>query len=76
MREKTPNTLRTLRRQKRLTLAAVAAALGANAKTVWNWENGVHAPSKERIDLLARLYGVEPDSIAAMFPAPDSTAAV
>lgn len=61
------NTLRALRRRKRLTLAALAEWVGTSEKTAWRWENALAVPSVAEARLLSELLGVPIDDIAAMF---------
>lgn len=73
----TPNTLRKLRRAKRLTLKAVSAQIGVSEPTIWRWENEVpgRVPNVTQASALADLYGVTVEEIAAMFAsAPDASA--
>lgn len=50
--------LRALRARKRMTQAEVAAAVGVNANTIGNYENGDSSMSYEAAWKLADLYGV------------------
>ena len=72
-----PNTLRKLRREKRLTLKAVSAQIGVSEPTIWRWENEVpgRVPNVTQASALADIYGVTVEQIAAMFSnAPDASA--
>ena len=50
--------LTRLRKDKGLTLAAVAAQLGVSKPTVWAWEQGRARPTPERMTRIAALYGL------------------
>ena len=50
--------LNRLRREKGLTLAQIAEALGVSKPTVWAWEKGKARPLPERIDAIAGILGV------------------
>ena len=50
--------LNTLRRERGLTLAQVAHALGVSKPTVWAWEKDKARPLPERIDAIAAVLGV------------------
>ena len=50
--------LTQLRKQRGLTLAAVAAQLGVSKPTVWAWEQGRARPTPERMTRIAALYGL------------------
>jgi len=50
--------LNRLRREKGLTLAQIAEALGVSKPTVWAWEKGKARPLPERIDAIAEILGV------------------
>ena len=55
--------LNRLRRERGLTLADVATALGVSKPTVWAWEKGKARPLPERIDAIAAALGVSPDEL-------------
>ena len=57
--------LTQLRKDKGLTLAAVAQQLGVSKPTVWAWEQGRARPSPERLAGIAELYGLGPASLAS-----------
>lgn len=50
--------LQRLRKDQRLTLSQVAAALGVSKPTVWAWERGKARPVEGRLDMLAETLGV------------------
>ncbi|MEM7780724.1 MAG: helix-turn-helix domain-containing protein [Pseudomonadota bacterium] len=50
--------LNRLRRERGLTLAQVADALGVSKPTVWAWEKGKARPLAERIEAIADVLGV------------------
>lgn len=52
-----------LRRERRLTLADVAAALGVSKPTVWAWEKGKVRPLPERLEAIAAALGVSPEEL-------------
>lgn len=53
----------TLRKQARLTQRQLADAIGTLPEVVSRMENGVHAPSLERLDELARALHVAPRAL-------------
>jgi len=55
--------LNRLRRERGLTLADVAAALGVSKPTVWAWEKGKARPVPERLDAIAEVLGVAPEAL-------------
>ncbi len=50
--------LNRLRRERGMTLAQVADALGVSKPTVWAWEKGKARPVPERLDAIAEALGV------------------
>lgn len=57
--------LTQLRKDKGLTLAAVAEQLGVSKPSVWAWEQGRARPTPERLARIAALYGLSETSLAA-----------
>ena len=55
--------LNRLRRERSLTLAQVASALGVSKPTVWAWEKGKARPLPERIEAIAQVLGVKPEEL-------------
>ena len=55
--------LLTLRKVFNLTQEEVAKRCGTTQKTYWNWENGIHYPSKYYRKLLAKIYNLNVQSI-------------
>ena len=55
--------LNRLRRERGLTLADVAAALGVSKPTVWAWEKGKARPVPERLDAIAAVFGVSAEDL-------------
>lgn len=55
--------LNRLRRERGLTLADVADALGVSKPTVWAWEKGKARPLPERLEPIAAALGVSPDDL-------------
>lgn len=55
--------LNRLRRERGLTLADVANALGVSKPTVWAWEKGKARPLPERIAAIAEALGVTPEDL-------------
>lgn len=54
--------IRTLRKKAGMTLDELAASIGASKSAIWELENKVKArPSAERINELARVFGVTPE---------------
>ncbi len=58
--------LNRLRRERGLTLAQVASALGVSKPTVWAWEKGKARPLPERIEAIAQVLGVEASELEVM----------
>jgi DNA-binding XRE family transcriptional regulator len=56
-------TLKTLRINKGLRQADMAAALNVNRKTISAWEKGKSLPAVEMIDAICELFGVSYDDI-------------
>jgi len=50
--------LNRMRRERGLTLAQVASALGVSKPTVWAWEKGKARPLPERVAAIAKVLGV------------------
>lgn len=55
--------LNRLRRERGLTLADIAAALGVSKPTVWAWEKGKARPLPERLGAIAEALGVAPEAL-------------
>jgi transcriptional regulator with XRE-family HTH domain len=55
--------LNRLRRERGLTLADVAGALGVSKPTVWAWEKGKARPLPDRIEAIAEALEVSPDEL-------------
>ena len=51
--------LQRLRKERKLTLADIAAQLGVSKPTVWAWEQGKARPVDGRMDTLAATLGVQ-----------------
>lgn len=56
--ESFPTRLHRLRKERRLTLAAIGDALGVSKPTVWAWEQGRARPTDHHLAALARLFGM------------------
>lgn len=56
-------TLRQWRHFKGLSQQQLADHLGTSKQSVWNWENGVHAPHASQLKKLAMLYNVRVEQI-------------
>lgn len=68
-----------LRRERGLTLAQVAEAMGVSKPTVWAWEKGKARPLPERLEALAKVLGVtkaELDENGARGPSGEAAALV
>jgi len=50
--------LRTLRKQRRITLVGFARQVGVSKPTVWNWERDAVRPRKKSIRAVAAVLGV------------------
>lgn len=61
MPESLGSRLARLRRERGLTLAQVADALGVSKPTVWAWEKGKARPIPSRLGPIAETLGVDPD---------------
>ena len=55
--------LNRLRRERGLTLAEVAAGLGVSKPTVWAWEKGKARPVPGRLEAIAAILGVAPETL-------------
>lgn len=66
-------TIKELRKEKGLTLAAFAKAIGIGMSTLTAYEAGKREPNAKTIAAVKELYGVELDTTAA--PAPKEKAA-
>ena len=55
--------LNKLRRERGLTLAQVASALGVSKPTVWAWEKGKARPVPERLGPIAEALGVQKEDL-------------
>ena len=58
-------TLKTLRKAHGFTQAEVASALNLSRTSYTKYENNVHMPTAEQIQLIASLFGVSPTEILA-----------
>lgn len=58
-------TLKTLRKAHGFTQAEVASALNLSRTSYTKYENDVHMPTAEQIQLIASLFGVSPTEILA-----------
>lgn len=58
-------TLKTLRKAHGFTQAEVASALKLSRTSYTKYENNVHMPTAEQIQLIASLFGVSPTEILA-----------
>lgn len=58
-------TLKTLRKAHGFTQAEVASALNLSRTSYTKYENDVHMPNAEQIQLIASLFGVSPAEILA-----------
>lgn len=56
-------TLKTLRINKGLRQADMAAELNVNRKTISAWERGESLPAVDMIDAICELFGVSYDDI-------------
>jgi DNA-binding XRE family transcriptional regulator len=56
-------TLKTLRINKGLRQADMAAKLNVNRKTISAWEKGKSLPAVDMIDAICELFGVSYDDI-------------
>lgn len=56
--------LNQLRRERGMTLAQVASALGVSKPTVWAWEKGKARPLPERLGAIADVLGVAEEDLA------------
>lgn len=55
--------LNRMRRERGLTLAQVATALGVSKPTVWAWEKGKARPLPERLNAIAGVLGVNEEEL-------------
>jgi transcriptional regulator with XRE-family HTH domain len=56
-------TLAAWRTNAGYTQDRLAKELGYERKKVWNWENGVTAPTRPDLEMMARLFGCQPGDI-------------
>lgn len=68
--------LNRLRRERSMTLAQVASALGVSKPTVWAWEKGKARPVPDRIPDIATVLGVTAQELGEAAPAGESAALV
>ena len=57
--------LQRLRKERGLTLAQIADAIGVSKPTVWAWEHGKARPIAERLGKLAEALGVTDEELLA-----------
>ncbi len=62
--ESLASRLHRLRKDKGMTLAEVAAALGVSKPTVWAWEQGRARPAADRYARIAELFGLGATSLS------------
>ena len=55
------NTLRALRKSKKMTLHEASESIGVSLNTVYRWEHGEAAPTRSRMNDVAAAYGVTVD---------------
>lgn len=55
--------LKRLRKERGLTLAQIAEAMGVSKPTVWAWEQGKAHPIESRLDSLAEVLGIGLDEL-------------
>ncbi len=68
--------LNRIRRERGLTLADVADALGVSKPTVWAWEKGKARPLPERLDAIAAVLGVHADELGVAAKSGEALAVV
>lgn len=66
--------LNRLRRERGLTLADIAGALGVSKPTVWAWEKGKARPVPRRIPDIAAALGVSTQELGEAAPASEASA--
>ncbi|MDJ0642412.1 MAG: helix-turn-helix domain-containing protein [Erythrobacter sp.] len=79
--ERTPiepfgSKLNRLRRERGMTLAQVADALGVSKPTVWAWEKGKARPVPDRMEAIAQVMGVTPDELGEATPTGEMAAVI
>ncbi len=62
--------LEKLRKQRRMTLAQVAKALGVSKPTVWAWEKGKARPIDDRLPAIAATLGIAESELAKLSEPP------
>lgn len=62
--------LEKLRKQRGMTLAQVAEALGVSKPTVWAWEKGKARPVDERLPAIAATLGISEEDLTKMSEPP------
>ena len=55
--------LKAARRERHLSLEAVAERVGISKQNVWEWERGTFVPGARKLVKLAELYGVSVDRL-------------
>lgn len=64
------DTLKKLRKQRKIKQSEMAAALNVTQGAVANWENGIRAPSIDVLPDIARLLDVSIDQLFEVQPTP------
>lgn len=65
-RETIHERIRSLRERRGLTQTDLARACGVDKTSVSKWEHGTSAPSRKRLDKVARALGVSLRSLAEL----------
>jgi len=52
-----PDSIKSARIQRGLTVNGLAEALGVSSQTVWRWETGKSQPSYDQLDRIFELVG-------------------
>lgn len=64
------DTLKMLRKQRKIKQSEMAAALNVTQGAIANWENGIRAPSIDALPDIARLLDVSIDQLFGIQPTP------
>ena len=69
MKQNLPDTIRRLRKEKRLSQRELAEQLGVTCQAVSKWERGINLPDLLLIPALCGVLGVSADELLDMPPA-------
>lgn len=61
------NILETERKDKGITIVAMARRMGVSRQTIYNWEHGASIPDAEQVNLLSDILGIPSKKILAIY---------